>query len=156
VTVERRQSTSLLVVLAALFLLVAGLLSLLTGALFGVLGGLVAGLETVDGDGTGLVGAAGGAVVLYGVAVMAWGILELLAASGMLVHRGWSRVLGLAVGVIGLAFTGLSLVTALASGEPLASMGLNLVLVAGYALTVLALVTGREHFPRADRSSPGS
>ena len=153
---ERRQSTSVLVVLAAVFLLVAGFLSLVTGALFGVFGGLIAGLETVDGAGTGLFGAAGGAVVVYGVAVMVWGILEIFAATGMLVHRGWGRVLGLAIGVIGLVFTGLALVSALGGGEPLASMGVNLVLVAGYGLTVLALVTGREHFRGADRSSPGS
>lgn len=157
---ERRRSTSLLVVLAAIFLLVAGLLSLLTGALFGVLGGLVAGLESVDGAGTGLVGAAGGAVVVYGVAVMAWGILEIFAATGMLVHRAWGRVLGLAIGVIGLAFTGLSLVSALGGGEPLASMGVNLVLVAGYGLTVLGLVTGGDHFqrgrPRAGSLAPES
>jgi len=154
--VERRQSTSVLVVLAAVFLLVAGFLSLVTGALFGVFGGLVAGLETVDGAGTGLFGAAGGAVVVYGVAGIVWGILEIFAATGMLVHRRWGRVLGLASGVIGLVFTGLALVSALGGGEPLASMRVNLVLVAGYGLTVLALVTGRGHFPGAARSSPGS
>jgi len=156
VTMEHRQSTSRPVVLAAIFLLVAGLLALVTGALFGVFGGLVAGLESVDGDGTTVLGAAGGVVVVYGIAAMAWGILGMFAAAAMLVHRGWGRALGLVVGVIGLAFTGLSLAGALGSGEPLASMGVNLALVAGYGLTVLALWTGAEHFRPADRSPAGS
>lgn len=148
-TEERGSSTSILVVLAAIFLLVAGLLWLVTGALFGVVGGLVAGLEGAAGAGTGLFGATGGAVVVYGVAIMAWGIVELFAAAAMLARRGWGRVLGLVVGVVGLGFTGLSLVSALGGGEPLASMGVNLVLVAGYGLTVLALATGGQHFRRA-------
>lgn len=154
---ERRRSTSGLVVLAAVFLLVAGLLWLVTGALFGVLGGLVAGLESVDGAGTGgFFGATGGAVVVYGIAVVAWGIVEVFAAAAMLVRLGWGRALGLAIGVVGVAFTGLSLASALGSGEPLASMGVTLVLVAGYGLTVLALVTGGAHFRGDDRSTPGS
>jgi len=144
--VERRRSTSPLVVLAAVFLLVAGLLWLVTGALFGVLGGLIAGPESVDGSGTGVFGASGGALAVYGLAVVAWGILGLLAATAMLVRRGWGRALGLVIGAIGLAFTGLSLASALGGGESLASMGVNLALVAGYGVTVLALVTGGEHF----------
>lgn len=147
-TAERRPSTSILVVLAAIFLLVAGFLRLLTGAIFGVFGGLVAGLESVNGAGTGIFGAPGGAVAVYGLAQVAWGILELLAATAILVRRGWGRALGLVIGALGLAFTGLSLAGALGGGEPLASMGVNLVLVAGYGLTVLALVTGGEHFRR--------
>ncbi|MFH1475724.1 MAG: hypothetical protein ABIG85_07675 [Chloroflexota bacterium] len=153
---ERRQPTSVLVVVAAVFLLVAGSLSLATGAIFGVVGGLVAGLEDVSGAGTGLFGATGGAVVAYGVAVVTWGILEIFAAAAMIAHRGWGRVLGLAVGAIGLAFTGLSLAGALGGGEPLASTGIDLVLVAGYGLTVLALATGGGHFRGAGRSAPGS
>jgi len=146
VTAERRQSTSILVVVAGVFLLVAGLLAIVTGALFGIVGGLVAGLESVDGTGTGVLSAAGRAAVLYGIAAVAWGVLQVFAAAAMLVHRGWGRVLGLVIGVIGLAFFGLSLASALTSGEPLASMGVNLVLVAGYGVAVLALVTGGEHF----------
>ena len=148
-TAERRPSTSALVVVAGVFLLVAGLLVIVTGALFGIVGGLVAGLESVDGTGTGVLSAAGGAAVLYGFAAAAWGVLQVFAAAAMLVHRGWGRVLGLAIGVIGLAFFGLSLASALTSGEPLASMGVNVVLVAGYVVTVLALATGGEHFREA-------
>jgi hypothetical protein len=148
-TAERRQPTSRLVVLAAVFLLVAGLLLLITGALFGVLGGLISGLESVDGVGTGVLGATGSTVVVYGVAVVAWGVLEIVAATAMLGHRRWGRALGFVVGVMGLAFTGLSLVSALGSGEALASMGVTLVFVAGYGLTVLALMMGAEHFRRS-------
>lgn len=156
-SVERRGSNAPLVVLSAVFLLVAGLLWLVTGALFGVVGGLVAGVESVDGAVTGgFANASAGAVVVYGVAAVAWGIVEVVAAAAVLVHRGWGRTLGLVVGVIGLAFTGLSLAGALGGGEPLASMGVTLVLVAGYGLTVLALAMGREHFRGADRSAPGS
>jgi hypothetical protein len=146
VRAERRPSTSVLVVVAGVFLLVAGFLAIVTGALFGIVGGLVAGREGVDGAGTGVLSAAGGAAVLYGIAAVAWGVLEVFAAAAMLVHRGWGRVLGLVIGVIGLAFFGLSLASALTSGEPLASMGVNLVLVAGYGVTVLALVMGGELF----------
>lgn len=147
-TEDRRPSTSILVVVAAIFLLLAGLLALLTGAVFGVFGGLVASLEGVNGTGTGIFGMAAGLVVVYGLVQAAWGILEIFAAVAMLVHRGWGRALGLVIGALGLAYTSLSLASALGGGEPLASMGVNLVLVAGYGLTVLALVSGGEHFRR--------
>jgi hypothetical protein len=142
------QGTSRAVVLAAAFLLVASFLFVFTGAVFGMLGGFAAGS---DGAGAGLEvpEAAASAVVALGVFVAGWGVVGIVAGAAMLVHRRWGRWLGLVVGVAGGAFTGLSLVRALAAGEPPASLLVNLALVAGYGLTVLALATGEAHFRRA-------
>lgn len=140
-----RPATSLLVVGSAIFLLVAGGLVSLVGAMFGVLGGLVAGVAT---EAPGWVGAAAGGAVVFGLLVTGWGILQLVAGAAMLAHRPWGRRLGLGVGVVGLAFTGLSLANGLAAGVADSSLGLSLVLVAGYGFTVLALATQREHFGR--------
>ena len=140
-----RPATSLVVVGAAIFLLVAGGLVSLIGAMFGVLGGLVAGVAAEAPE---WVGAAAGGVVVIGLLVTVWGILQLVAGAAMLAHRPWGRRLGLGVGVAGLAFTGLSLANGLAAGVADSSLGLSLVLVAGYGFTVLALAAGGEHFRR--------
>jgi hypothetical protein len=79
-----------------------------------------------------------------------WGLLEVIASIGMFIHRGWGRVLGLIVAVVGALFTGLGLVASLGAADQTAGgIGVSLVLFAGYAFTVLALVVGAEHFRRA-------
>jgi hypothetical protein len=143
------------VVLSAIFLLIVGLLTLGMGLLLMLGGALFAGLEgaaELEGViGSDLFGAFGGIIAGVAVIVVLWALLEIFASIGMFAHRGWGRAIGLIVGILGVAFTGLSLVSAVgAAGDGAgASLGFLLVFVAGYGLTVLALVTGGAHFRRA-------
>jgi hypothetical protein len=144
------RSTSLLVVAAAIFLLVLGILTFGMGALL-LLGALLAaGAGSVEGVPGDVAASLGGFVAGFALLVLAWAVLEIVASIGMLGHRRWGRLLGLAIGGLGLAFAGLSLLTAVGAGDagdgP--SIGFNLILVAGYGLTVLALATAGEHFRR--------
>jgi hypothetical protein len=141
----------MLVVLAGLFLMLAGILTFGFGALAGILGGaLTIGASTAAGqEGAGLVGAFGGLVAGLAFVVVFWGLLEIVASIGMFIHRGWGRALGLIVGVVGLLFTGLGLLGALGGNANAGGVAIAAVFVAGYALTVVALVTGGAHFRRA-------
>lgn len=142
--------TSVLVVAGAAFLLVVGVLFALIGALFGVFAGLVVGGlgGGIDAEGSGapIAGAVGGMAVVVGLAVLAWGIVQVVAGAGMLAHRRWGRVLGLIVGVVGLGFYGLALANGLAAGTVDL---LNVAVVAGYALVALGLAVGAAHFREA-------
>lgn len=136
--------TSRPVVVTAAFLVGIGLLFFLMGAGFGVIGGLVAG-SVPEGSPEADAGAASGAAIAVGVFYLGWGVVQAVAGAGVLAHRPWGRWLGLGVGVLGLGFYGLALVNGLAAGVV---DGLNLVVVAGYGLAVLALATGGAHFRR--------
>ena len=135
-------------VLAGIFLLVAGILTFGLGAIVGVLGGLIA-VAGSSGEGFELLGPLGGAVAGLAFLVVFWGLLEVVAAVGMLVHRGWGRALGLVVGVVGALFAGLAvLANVTAPSAEGGGIGFSFLLLAGYGLTVLALVAGGEHFRR--------
>jgi hypothetical protein len=138
------------VVVAAVFLLVLGILTVGMGTLLLLAALLASGVGSVKGIGGDVAAAFGGLVALLAALVLLWAVLEMTAAIGMLAHRRWGRLLGLAIGGLGLAFAGLSLLTALGAGEAASgpSIGFNLILVAGYGLTVLALATAGEHFRR--------
>ena len=147
---------SFLVIVAALFLLLAGVLTVLVGAgLF--LGGNVLGqLDTTD-TGSGVFGAIGGFVAGVAVVVIVWALLEILGAFGMLFRRGWGRAIGFIVGIIGAIFTGLALLASLSSlgsldsagGSTGAGVAVILVVFLGYVLTVYATIRGGGHFRRA-------
>jgi len=143
------RSTSLLVVAAAVFLLILGILTFGMGTLL-LLAALLAGAGSVEGVPGDVAASLGGFVAGFALLVIAWAVLEIVASIGMLGHRRWGRLLGLAIGGLGLAFAGLSLVTALGAGDAGGgpSVGFNAALVAGYGLTVLALATGEAHFRR--------
>jgi hypothetical protein len=142
------------VVLAGIFLLVVGLLTLGMGGLLLLGSALVAGaegsadLETVVGGE--LAGAFAGMFAVIGLIALVWGLLEIVGAIGMFAHRGWGRAIGLVVGVLGLLLWGLSLLSALGGGADAgSSIAFTGALAAGYGLTVFALVTGSAHFRRA-------
>lgn len=141
-------TTSVLVVVAGIFLLLAGILTFLLGTIFGLLGGLLAVVGTAE-EGLGIFGPLGGMVAGLSFLVVFWGLLEVVAAIGMFIHRGWGRALGLIVGVVGALFAALAILANVTAGDAeTGGVGFSLVLLAGYGLTVLALVTGAEHFRR--------
>ena len=141
-------TTSVLVVVAGIFLLLAGILTFLLGTIFGLLGGLMAVVGTAE-EGLGIFGPLGGMVAGLSFLVVFWGLLEVVAAIGMFLHRAWGRALGLIVGVVGALFAALAVLANVTPGDAEAGgVGFSLVLLAGYGLTVLALVTGAEHFRR--------
>jgi hypothetical protein len=141
-------STSVLVVLAGIFLLIVGILTFGFGTLFGLLGGLVAAVGTSE-SGFEVFGPIGSLVAGLAFVVVLWGLLEIVASIGMFIHRGWGRALGLIVGVAGALFGVLALLGSFSASDASGGgIGFSLVLLAGYGLTVLALVTGGEHFRR--------
>ena len=142
------------VVLAGIFLLVVGLLTLGMGGLLLLGSALFAGaegsaeLETVVGGN--LADAFAGVFAVIGAVALLWGLLEIVGSIGMLAHRGWGRAIGLVAGVLGLLVWGLSFLSALGSGpEAGSSIAFAGVLAAGYGVTVVAVVTGGAHFRRS-------
>jgi hypothetical protein len=147
------RTTSILVVVAAIFLLVAGLLLLGMSAVLLLGSALFAGAEgaaELEGMvGVELAEALAGIFAAVGVVALLASLLQVVGAFGMLAHRGWGRAIGLVVGVLGLLFWGLSFVAALgASADAGTSLAFTGLFVAGYGLTVIACVTGGAHFRR--------
>jgi hypothetical protein len=141
-----------LVIVAALFLLVIGILTGLGGAAIFV-GGSLFGELGKAGTGSGFFGAVGGLISGVAVIIIIWALLEILGGFGMLFRRGWGRAIGFFVGIIGAIFTGLALLATLGSLGSVegGATGVAVVLVVflGYALTVFALARGGGHFRRA-------
>ena len=148
-----------LVIVAALFLLVIGVLTALAGAILmiggNMIGGNVLGQVGTADTGNGVFGALGGFIAGVAVVVIVWALLEIFGAFGMLLRRGWGRAIGFIVGVIGAIFTGFALVASLASlggadgGSTASGVAVVLVVFLGYLLTVFALLRGGGHFRRA-------
>jgi hypothetical protein len=148
-----------LVIVAALFLLVIGVLTALAGAIL-MIGGNVLGQVGTAETGSGVFGALGGFIAGVAVVVIVWALLEIFGAFGMLLRRGWGRAIGFIVGVIGAIVAGFALVASLASlgngsldnvdsGSTGAGVAVVLVVFLGYLLTVFALMRGGGHFRRA-------
>ena len=143
-----------LVIVAALFLLVIGVLTALAGAIL-FLGGSLLGQVANAETNIGVFGALGGFIAGVAALVIVWALLEIFGAFGMLLRRGWGRAIGFIVGVIGAIFTGFALVASLASlggadsGSAAGGVAVVLVVFLGYLLTVFALLRGGGHFRRA-------
>jgi hypothetical protein len=103
-----------LVIVAALFLLVIGVLTALAGAIL-FLGGSLLGQVGNAETNIGVFGAFGGFITGVAALVIVWALLETFGAFGMLLRRGWGRAIGFIVGIIGAIFTGFSLVASFAS-----------------------------------------
>lgn len=148
-----------LVIVAALFLLVIGVLTALAGAIL-MIGGNVLGQLGNAGTNVGVFEAISGFIAGVAVVVIVWALLEIFGAFGMLLRRGWGRAIGFIVGVIGAIVAGFTLVASLASlgngsldnvdsGSTGAGVAVVLVVFLGYVLTVFALMRGGGHFRRA-------
>ncbi len=81
--------------------------------------------------------------------VVVVGILQLLSGAGIFAHKGWARALGLLLALFGLLVSlfGVSMALALARGTSIPVI-IAIVLLVGYAFTVLALIAGGGHFKR--------
>jgi len=148
-----------LVIVAALFLLVIGVLTALAGAILMIGGSMLGQIGNAETN-IGVFGAFGGFIAGVAVVVIVWALLEIFGAFGMLLRRGWGRAIGFIVGVIGAIFAGFALVAPLASlgngsldnvdsGSTGAGVAVVLVVFLGYVLTVFALMRGGGHFRRA-------
>ena len=146
------------VLLAALFMLAAGVLTLLPAAGF-VLGGSKLTDYFDSQQFSNLGDTIGGALIAVGVVMFVWAILEILVALGMLLRRTWGRALGTVVGLFGGLFMTLILVGslgALREADTVGSTGAGgavlvtvvVVIFAGYWFTLLACITGGTHFRR--------
>jgi hypothetical protein len=91
------------VTLAAIYLIVMGVLLALGGAACGILGGAVSTVDTTGLD-TGVSGNPfaffGAAVAVIGIIVLVLGILSIAAGAGALGGRGWARWTGIVISVI--------------------------------------------------------
>jgi hypothetical protein len=146
------------VLLAALFMLAAGVLTLLPAAGF-VLGGSKVSDYFNSEQFTNLGDTIGGALIAIGVVMLVWALLEILASLGMLLRRTWGRALGTVVGLFGGLFMTLILfgsLSALRAADTVGSTGVGgaalvaivAVVFAGYWFTLLACITGGTHFRR--------
>ena len=116
--------------------LLIGLLVLLGGALFA--GAAGSGLEVTGAPGvpTGMFAAFAGFIVVFALIVLGWGALQLLTGIKVLGGRGWARITGIVIAVIGalLALGGL------AGGDP-SSLVVGIVFIAANAFVIWALAT---------------
>jgi hypothetical protein len=146
------------VLLAALFMLAAGVLTLVPAAGF-VLGGSKVTDYLNSQQFSNIGDTLGGALIAVGVVMLVWALLEILASLGMILRRTWGRALGTVVGLFGGLFMTLILVGsvgALREADTVGSTGVGgAVLVAivaavfvGYWFTLLACITGGTHFRR--------
>ena len=146
------------VFIAALFMLAAGVLTLLPGLGF-VLGGSKLSDFLNSEQVSNLGDVVGGALIAIGVVMLVWALLEILVSLGMLMRRTWGRALGTLVGLIGGLFMTLILfgsLSALRTVDTVGSTGVGgavfVVIVAavfvGYWFTLLACITGGAHFRR--------
>ena len=92
---------------AGILMLVFGALGLLFGLLFVGVAGMVGGLSgsgafgDIPGMPAGMEGAIGGFVAVIGVIIILFSLLYLIGGIGVLRSRGWGRVIGIVVGIIG-------------------------------------------------------
>ena len=88
-------------------------------------------------------------VVVVFVIVLVLGLLHLVAAIGVFLHKSWGRLLGIVLGVLGVLLGVLSVVPALGVGES-GSLVFGVLLLLGYGLVVLGLLGGGSHFRRVE------
>ena len=117
------------VLLAALFMLAAGILTLVPAAGF-VLGGSKLGDYLNTAQFSNVADAIGNALIAVGVVMLVWALLEILASLGMILRRTWGRAVGTVVGLFG-------------GGLVYGYLGAPTLFVVAAGLTVLAALAAR-------------
>lgn len=137
------------VTLAAIYLIVMGVLLALAGAACGLLGGAVSSVNTGTDTGANPFAFAGGAIAVFGIIVLILGILSIASGAGALGGRGWARWIGVVVSVL---FVILGVLVILGSLGAMNSSGgvTNLVfwviITLAYAGTAWALISASTFF----------
>jgi hypothetical protein len=133
------------VTLAAIFLIVMGVLQILAGAGCGLVGGRVND-QFGSWDSSGAVGTLGIGVAALGVIVLLVGVAGIVAAAGIMQAKGWGRTTGIIVSIVAIiAFT----LGALGTGSIDSTAQLVLIVIAVlYGFTVWALYSSAPYFSR--------
>jgi hypothetical protein len=150
--VEVKGSRTTLAAVAGAGLMVLGIIGGLIGLLVAVLGGSIVSQFNLDdyGDFGGLNDPAAilsGAIVFFGVLLVVFSLVYLIAGLGVVRSRGWGRVMGLIVGILGSLFWVASLTGSGSAGADAASGGVFALVLLGihlYITLALAFVWRRK------------
>jgi hypothetical protein len=149
---EYGYNTSILAIIAGVILLLWGLLWTLGGvALIAVSN--VTGLIT-DNFGQSTADAIHNVIVVVGAVILIVGLLQLLSAIGVWLHKSWARIIGILFAILGTLF-GLAAVAGAAqnrSGVSTSTTGNSmagaLIVLVSYALVLVILIIAGGHFRR--------
>jgi hypothetical protein len=149
---EYGYNTSILAIIAGVILLLWGLLWTLGGvALIAVSN--ATGLIT-DNLGQNLADSIHNVIVVVGAVVLIVGLLQLLSALGVWLHKSWARIIGILFGILGTLF-GLAAVagatqnrSGLSTSTTGNSMAGALAVLISYALVLVILIIAGGHFRR--------
>ena len=140
------------VTLAAIYLIVMGVLLALAGAACGLLGGGLSQVTTDTTTGAGNpFGVLGGAIAIAGIVVLVLGILSIAAGAGSLGGSGWARWIGIIVSVLFVILGVLAILGSLGNLNQqgvMTSLIFWLVITVLYGLTAWALITASAWFAR--------
>ncbi len=137
------------VTLAAIYLIVMGVLLALAGAACGLLGGGLSTVNPGETPGGNPFAVLGGAIAIIGIVVLILGILSIAAGAGALGGKGWARWTGVVVSVLFVILGVLIIVGSLgnldASGG-ITSLIFWVIITVAYALTAWALIQASAYF----------
>jgi hypothetical protein len=132
------------VTLAAIYLIVMGVLLALGGAACGILGGAASSIGSQDT--TGLASLLGGSLLVFGLILLVLGILSIAAGAGALGGRGWARWTGVVISVILAILLILGGISAM-GGQGGATSGITTIVIGVlYALSAYALIAASSWF----------
>ncbi|HWH23920.1 MAG TPA: hypothetical protein VNW68_03390 [Candidatus Limnocylindria bacterium] len=133
------------VTLAAIYLIVMGVLTGLIGACAAGLGGVMGGAAGQAGDAGAMMGGFGALFAGLGIVILVVGILSIAAGVGALQGKNWGRWLGIAISAVVVVLTVLGLVQ---TGFDIQNNLLTIIIAVLYVLTAWALFTARGYFER--------
>lgn len=138
-----------LVTTAAIVLIVLGVLTAIAG-LFALLAASLfsSGMEIpgMEQFGEGAAGAVGGILIVIGVVIIAFGVLQVLSGINLFSARSWARILGIVLAVIGGLFGLLAVIPS--SGANNSSPVFGLILLAANVFVIWVLATTGRYFTR--------
>jgi hypothetical protein len=126
--------------------LLIGLLVLLGSALFAGAAGSGLEMPGTPGVPTGMFTAFAGFILVFALIVLGWGALQVLTGIKVLGGRGWARITGIVVGVIGALLA----VSGLGGGES-SSVVIAIAFLAANAFVIWALATSGGWFAATER-----
>jgi uncharacterized membrane protein HdeD (DUF308 family) len=141
---------------AGIFLIVLGVPVGLIGLLAGLAGlafpSIRSSPEIVDQLGA-LPEGLGIFMLVLGVVLLAWGVTEVLAGAFVMQRRGWARIAGIVVGILG-TLAGISLSLPNQAGVNYVALVIGLLFGGGHAYAVWVLVRGGDWFTPGELPPP--